>query len=471
MRVFAIVLVGCGYGVPAPNTWDDDDDEIVPFSSGTTTPGPGGPLQISEVDVEVHEDITSILVVTWEQSAAATTHLEFSWDVGVWHASPDVSREAGTQEELILGAPYESNVTFRIVATDGNDTVTTPDDLVGNGKKPVDLPSPIVIASNPALMDTTGAPYFFAGIPGPGQSWAGAPWWAVIIDREGRFVWAVESPPERSFMHARVALDGKSLYLDHQSYWPTFDEGEAAEIEQTAIDGTVLHTFDTPGMHHPFTDMPDGSVAYGMTTDSYFNEHIVIVHRDGTTEDIFACEDWLDEIGVFAFCASNTLAYHEPTNKFLFSHYPFGTIIEVDRTTGQVDRWWGQAETPWVFDPADSGFYWQHGGHITSTGTLLTSTDYDGPSGVETVVREYEIDDATKTLHEVANYGVGEGLYGGVMGEAFYLPNGNVLHNTGGVARIREYTPSGEVVWDILLNAGAIGRSMPIADLYALKAP
>ena len=470
-RVLVAVLVsGCGYGIPVPTTLDEDHD-IIPFSPTKPTTVPGGPLNIDDVDVEVHDVIGSILVVTWQQTEPGVVHLEWTFEDDEWFSSPETPFEAGLNQELILGVPYGSTVTWKLVATDGIDTYTTDDDVVINDELPSEVPYPFVIKSNPALYDGTNAPYFFAGIPAPGQSWAGWQWWAVIVDRQGRVVWAIESPPERSFMHARVARDGKSLLLDHQSYWPTFDEGEAAEIERTAIDGTVLHTYETPGMHHPFTDLPDGSIAYGQTTQSYLNEHIAIVHEDGTTEDVFSCEDWLEEIGVFAFCASNTLEYDEPSNKFLFSHYTFGTVIEVDRTTGAVERWWGGANTPYAFDPEDSAFTWQHGSNITTKGTLLLSTDSYSPTGTETVVREYEIDDANLTLHEVANWGVGEGLYGGVMGEAYYLPNGNIVRNTGGLARMQEFTPTQEIAWDVSFSAGAIGRSTPIADLYDLKAP
>jgi len=469
--LLTVLAAGCGYGVPAPNTFDNDNHDIIPFSPTGTTSGPAGPLNITDLDVEVHDLIGSILVVTWRQTESGVVHLEYTFENDEWRSSPDVPRDAGLQQELILGVPYESTVTWRLVATDGIDTYTSPDDVITNEETPIGVPYPFVIQSNPALYDGTNAPYFFAGFPAPGESWSGAPWWALIVDRQGRVVWAIESPPNRSFMHARVARDGKSLLLDHQSYWPTFDEGEAAEIERTAIDGTVLHTYDTPGMHHPFTDLPDGSIAYGKTTASYINEHIAIVHDDGTIEDIFSCEDWLDEIGVFAFCASNTLEYNEATNKFLFSHYPFSTIIEVDRTTGAVDRWWGQADSPYTFDPEESAFSWQHGGNITTKGTLITSTDFTSDSGTETVVREYEIDDANLTLHEIANWGLDEGLYGGVMGEAYYLPNGNVVRNTGAVARIQEFTPTEEIAWDVSFSSEAIGRSTPIVDLYDLEAP
>jgi hypothetical protein len=324
-----------------------------------------------------------------------------------------------------------------------------------------------VHTNEPDLIDATSAPYFLVAFPTGGQSWAGSPWWALIVDRQARPVWALESPFDRSFMHARVARDFKTLLLDHNAAWPD-NEADASEVLRTFIDGTVDHVFATPGLHHPWTDLPDGSIAYGAEQPG--GEHILITHEDGSTEDIFDCQAWLESVGAFAYCASNTLWYNEATNKFLFSHYPFGTIIEVDRDTGAVDRWWGQANSPWVFNPPDSMFTWQHGGNITAEGHLLTSTDTTGGT-IETVVREYSIDDAHQKLTQVKTYGVGEGLYGGVMGEAYYLPNGNLIHNTGGLARMREYTPDGDVAWDVEWFNDAIGRSMPIVDLYALEPP
>ena len=56
------------------------------------------------------------------------------------------------------------------------------------------------------------------------------------------------------------------------------------------------------------------------------------------------------------------------------------------------------------------------------------------------------------------------------MGEADYTPGGHILHNYGSRIRMREVTPSGQVVWDIEWSANMLGRSTPLTDLYLLKA-
>lgn len=468
LALIAVGLSGCaGYGVPTSDTGNDDDGpDVIPLDTDTeeTT---DGPLRIDDLDVNVHETIESILVVTWTQNTHADAHLEFSFEEGIWRSSPVKSRDAGPQTELILGVPYDTLVTWRLVLSDGTIEVKSDDDLVSTGAYPYDAPFSTVHVNEPDLVDSQNAPYFLVAFPVAGESWAGSPWWALIVDREARPVWALESPFDRSFMHARVAWDKKTLLLDHNAAWPD-NEADASEVVRTWIDGTVDHVFPTPGLHHPFTDLPDGSIAYG--AEEPFGEHILIAHEDGEVEDIFDCQAWLASVGGFGYCASNTITYIEATNKFLFSHYPFETIIEVDRDTGNVERWWGDANSTWDFNPPDSKFTWQHGANITPEGHLLTSCDTIGGT-VETVVREYRIDDEHETLHQEKTYGFGEDLYGGVMGEAYYLPNGNLLRNTGAVARVQEFTPDGAVVWDVEWFNGAIGRSMPIVDLYALEPP
>jgi hypothetical protein len=139
----------------------------------------------------------------------------------------------------------------------------------------------------------------------------------------------------------------------------------------------------------------------------------------------------------------------------------------IDATSGETLKWFGDLPGAYAFDPPSSQFWWQHGGYLTAAGTFLTSTDRTS-SGGETVAREDEIDDANRTLHEVWNFGLGDGLYGFEMGEADRLPSGNTLENYGLLARIREATPEGDVVWDIEWQSFGIGRSTPVADLWAL---
>ncbi len=421
-------------------------------------------LEVRGITATLHPVIGSIVVVDWIQNRPAEVHAEFSFDAGIWVSSPVASVPAGPGQALLLGIPYGTDTTWRLVAADGPTVFNSPDAVVRNADLPAAQLVGTLRVADPNAYDADGAPWLFTSLAGTNNFYE--PWHNVVIDRLGRVVWALRSPQQRVSIHSRVARDGRSLYLDRNSYWAIFDV-EASTIDQMRIDGSVIHTFDVPGLHHPFTDLPDGSVAWGATTGGYANEYLNVVHADGSVETVLDCMEWMRTIGQDGFCMSNTLSYDEGTDTLLLSEFSTETLVAVNRTTGAVDRWYGAAVGSWAFEPSESQFYWQHGGYVTEAGTLLTSSDRTA-RGDETIVREYAFDAVNHALVEIWNFGIGEGVYGGQMGEAVRLPNGNTLHNYGELARLREATPDKVVVWDIEWDSYAIGRSMPVADLYAL---
>lgn len=461
--IFALALaIGC------TRPPDDAVPPPTPEPTPTSEPpfGTDDVLAFRTIAASVDDDIGSVVTVSWEQNRAAAVHLEFSFDDAVWVRSPTRELESGTHQDLLLGVPYDDEVTWRLVGDDGITTFASPDAVIATDPLPAALLAGDLVTADPAGYDAAGAPYFLIGLAEADKF--ADPWYSLIVDRAGRVVWALRSPAQRVALHGRVARDGRSLLLDRNSYWPLFDSGERSTIDRVLLDGSIVHTYEVPGLHHPFVDLPDGSIAWGATTGGYLNEYLKVIDDAGTVETLFDCEAWLAEIGeTDAFCMSNTLTYHEPTNKFLFSQFSTDTIIQIDRSTGTAERWFGHVTGSWAFDPPESAFWWQHGGVITETGTLLTSSDLT-EEGVETVVREYAIDEATQTLREIWNFGVGDGVYGRQLGEAVRLPNGNTLHNYGELALLREATPDKDVVWEIAWDSYAIGRSMPIVDLYAL---
>ena len=230
-----------------------------------------------------------------------------------------------------------------------------------------------------------------------------------------------------------------------------------------------------PGLHHPFTDLPDGTLAYGSLSDGYSNEYLEEIAPDRTVREVFDCGAWLVDIGATGeYCASNTLTYDPPTDSYLYSFYSFASILEIPRSTGEPSRWFGNLRGSYAFDSPANGFWYQHGGHWTDEGTLMTSTyllpgePFDHPPGEATVIREYAVDAATETLGLVGAWGFDDPAFGDQLGEAHRLGNGNVLQNLGTLARLREWTPNDAAVWDIWWHDHDIGRSVPDEDHYAL---
>ena len=433
-----------------------------PAASDTGSADTGEPVTgrvFDAISVEINETVGSVIEVHWDQLRDAEVQAFYAWDGDHWSQTPTVARGEGAQEQLVLGVPYGSTVEVMLVGGGEQSetfTITTDD-------PPEDAPIPEVLSAIPEEWDPD-VEYVFGGF---GAAWGGGDYWAFIIDRKGRLVWLHQAPQNRIVLHPRVSWDGKSLLVDHNSYWGAWDGGTQSEVVALKIDGSVAHTYDTPGLHHPFTDLPDGSLAWGVMSGE--DETLEILRPDGTQERLWTCKDFLNEIGERDYCGSNTLTYVEEHDSFLFSFYSLDSVIEISQATGEELRWFGHIEGSYDFSPIDSGFYWQHGAHYTESGTFMVSTK-DQAGGNETVVREYEVEDGYQELVEVWSFGDGEGIYGDNLGEAWKLPGGNVLHNYGQAGRLREVTPDGTVVWDVVWAAGAVqwlGRTTGISDLYA----
>jgi hypothetical protein len=411
----------------------------------------------------------SIVRVSWTQDTDATARVEFGFD-GETRTSPERALAAGAHDELLLGIPYATDVTFRVVTGDE----VSLDAHLRTGPLPPEIPIGALEASDPAEFDAA-TEYLVLSIDESGGYFLSARWWTLIVDRQGRIVWGHRSPSGRSTIHPRVSADGGSLLLDHNSFWGVFDGGQDSEVVGLQLDGTQVAQWDTPGLHHAFTQLPDGTLVYGSYLGGHgsYDEQIVALPPEGGSEVLFDCIGWLAGIGeAGAECGSNTLSYDAASNRLMVSWFTLDAMTELDLDTREVVRWFGQLGGSYAFSPPGATFWYQHGGHFTEAGTLLLSTHVT-EDDVELVVREYEIDDATRELRQVWTVGEGQGVGGRQMGEAHRLPGGNTLHNFGTNAHLREYTPSGEVVWEMdWAEEHTIGRSAPLtSDLWSLAPP
>ena len=460
LRIHAVMLAGL-LGLAGCPGWNDapvDDDD-------TTQPTYDEP-QVADVSLSVHETIGSIVVARWEQRAPATVYVEYGFDEGVWHASPAQAVEAGAQEVLLLGIPYDIQVTARVINDFGEGPLADGDHGIRTAEAPQMAPQATLVDADPAAFDPQ-TPYVMGSIDerlGGGL----ADYWVFIVDRKGRLVWALMTPHFRMTIHGQPSYDGKTILIDHNTFWAIFDGGAASQVQRVTIDGAEVELYDTPGLHHPFTELDDGSLVWG--TILGYDEEIWKLSPDGEITTLWACSDFhgmVEGVPSSAYCASNTLWWNEADDTFLMSFYSTETVVEIDHATGTVLRYFGHLPDAWAFDPDDSAFWWQHGCHYTDEGTLLVSSR-NLPHGDETLVREYALDRETETLTQIWSFGEGEGVYGSEMGQADRLPGGNTLHNYGSAARLREATPEGVVVWDLLWEDSVfLGRTTALDDLYA----
>jgi hypothetical protein len=456
-----LILLSC-----APTIENRAPDRSQPSPSLDSASAPIGE-GIEDLTATIHDEIGSILDVTWTQNHSSEVQVRYSFDDDVWLETPSTGGEEGSQSMLLLGIPYGSEVSYQLIWEQDGSQVESETQTAENGSLPSNIPEAVEFDSEDALIDPE-SPYIFTSMNAAGTNEA---YVIFIVDRQGRVVWAMDIPRFRLSLHSRLSHDGTELLVDLNSYWYLYDGGAASQIQRMKIDGSVVELIDTPGLHHPFTDLPDGTLAYAYNqatvTGDWSYETLVRVLPDGEIEEFFDCKAYFDSIGETSDCGSNTLYWDDERETFLYSLYSVDSMLEIDPESGEVLHTYGQLAGAWDFSPEDSAFYWQHGGHITSEGTLLLSCHPEGDSDV-LQIREYERDEDTQTLHQVWHFGEDSWATGATMGEAHRLSNGNTLHNYGSGTQIREVSPEGRVVWDIQWQASLLGRSTPIEDLYAL---
>ncbi len=429
-----------------------------------TDTGPGW-SPASGLSADVEGTIGTLVTARWEQHEACDGHVAYRFDDEDWLTSPDLRWEPGAAERLVLGVPYATELELRLELDCEQGPWTSAGVTTQTDPLPEGLPHAGLLTEVEGAWDPSW-PYILTSIDSREDAARPDDTWTIIVDRAGRTVWALPTPSFRITMSPRVAVDDASLLIDLDSFWGIFDGGAASQVMRVDLLGNELGRYDTPGLHHPFTELDDGSIAWaavgGMT------ETIEVLDPAGEQRTLWSCYGFHQQVGSILPCAANTLNWSAARGSYLISFYSTDTVVEVDAADGATLRWFGQLPGSYAFDPLDSAFYWQHGAVFTEQGSLLLST-LNGEPGDETLVREYELDDDAQVLRQVWTFGEGQGVYGDEMGEAWRLPNGNTMHNSGTAQRLREITPEGQVVWDLGWSRGSfIGRSVGIQDLYSL---
>ncbi len=413
---------------------------------------------------ELHDDVESLVWVSWTQRVDATVHVEWSFEDDEWHSTNSWELEAGTHTKLIAGVPFEEDADWRVVIEDGE---SYEGDTISTGEYPSGWPRPTVRVEDPDNWLSTGN-YLLTSINEDSGGWMSGTYWTFIIDREGRLIWADYAPQRHWTLFVQVSVTGEYFLWDEATYWSAWDSGAGSYVHKRYLDAKIEDIW-TPGLHHAFVQLPDESLAWG--SQYHGGEEALVTKAVDAAEDddgtvLWTCDDDWPGSG---HCESNGLFYSADRDAFLYSFYTNSSIVEVSHSTGESIWWAGTVGNGYKFNPTTSQFSWQHGVSYTDDGHLLVSTH--GQTGaMTTYVREYEVDHDNTTLGEVWSYDAG--VFASTNGDAWRLDNGNTLHLLGSAGEIKEVTADGTTVWHVDWNAEKLlGRGEFIEDLYSLVSP
>jgi hypothetical protein len=432
---------------------------------------------VSDVNIAVHPDVNTILVVTWQQlTPADTTWLEFTFEDGNVMTSRPKPALAGAHRDVVLGVPGDTVVTVRIVNDAGGVTVKTADYQGTTGPVPSGMPRPQVLAYDPALASPEG--WMFGAVEDSQRTgtrtrpnYYQSTFWTYIIDRKGRIVWYYSDQASAAISSfQRVARDGEYIWLEKTQHHV---EGDETVIKMT-LDREYYEEVSLE-----FTDCidvtDDGSLLFDQENPGILKE----LTRDGQTREIFDCSTHFAE----GFdCYTNTVNYNPADDTVLLSYPRETTVIQVSRQTGEVVGQYGTAPGGYAFEPSTWSFEFQHFANISKDGTLMVSTHLPGnddttvPVANQHAFAEFTIDRNARRLVEKWVYSEGPewAMYKGM---AIRLPNGNTLANYGTGGFIREITPDKRTAFHVKFDVDGgddffnkmVGHNVLVADLYALN--
>jgi hypothetical protein len=457
------LAAGCA-GDPAGKD-DADGDTGSAAETGTsdtmTTPSDSGTsptIDVGDVSWRLHDDVASLGYLSWTQASSATVRVEFTVDGVEWLTSPAVERGSGVQEQLLLGLPFDHDVQWRILA---GGEVLAEGGGVRTGPAPDDLPQATLEVADPARWYADGR-YLLTSVNQSTGGWTGGPFWTVILDRAGRTVWARLTPDRHWTLFAQVSThDPDHLLIDEDSMWSDFDLGAGSRVARVHLDAPI-DTVATPGLQHAFVEHADGTLAWGSLYHADVEALVELPPGADDPVQLWTCHDWPGA----GDCESNGLFFDAASQTYLYSFWTNHSVLAVDREGRSV--WWaGTVPDGYAFVPAGSDFWLQHGVSYTDQGTLLLSSEEDGPT---TMVREYAVDHAAQTLTAVWSFDAE--AHAVTNGDAWRLANGNTLHVVGSAGVIKEAAEDGSVVWHVDYHAERLlGRGELLDDLYRFVAP
>jgi len=451
-------------------------------AGGTSMGGAGcGDSFVTGIDVQVHEDVNTLLVVTWTQSVAADqTWLEFEFEPNNPLRSPAKPGTMGAHSEVALGTPGDTEVTIRIVSRMGSvDCSTTP--FTGTTDPvPSGMPVPTILSYDPTLASPER--YLFGAVEdsdgGSTQNYYLSTFWLYIMDRQGRIVWYYADPTTlATSSFQRIARDGKYIWIEKRCFGCG---GFSESVLKMTLDHSYSEEIPVDGLADCIDVTDDGALLFDR------NDQLWEMNAAGTFRMIWDCAD---HFGGNFQCYTNTINWSEADDTVLMSYPEENTVIQVSREDGTVVGQYGDAPgsyefaAPLTMPPAAWGFGFQHFPNISIDGTLMVSSHMPGytdfnttPTPNQHAFLEFTIDRANERLIEKWRYTEGT-EWPRAKGMALRLANGNTLGNYGTGGVIREVTMDKQTAFHVKWDAPGgndaynkmVGNNVLIDDLYALN--
>ena len=417
-----------------------------------------------DVDLTVSAAMPTVATVEWDLATTDATGalVEFGRERSYGRMAGAEIDADGRARAVLLGMKPSTDYTARVVELQGDQRFEGPAESLATGPLLVDLPE----LSLDAVDGDRAHEGFLV------TSMLAQPSAAVIIDADGDYVWA----------HQPI-VDWDTLFiprshLSHIGEWVVYhaaatalvggDDGQVDRLlVRVSLDGMEEQTIEVANAHHDFVELGDGSFAV-LVRDRRLVEgelvegdQIMRFDDDGSSETLWTVWDYAEfdpeveyEDDGEGWSHANAIQYDKDDDAFFVSLSNFGSIVKIDRTSGEVLWTLGGDASDFATADGDTDlFQRQHQFKLDDDRIVIFD---NGPiDGLVSRAVEYELDLDAGVAELVWEYTDDPACYTAALGDVVRLPDGDTLVTFSSQGQVDQVRPDGELVWRLRSSMGA----------------
>jgi hypothetical protein len=383
--------------------------------------------------------VGTVEIVTFalDEPVLTDARIEFGPSGAAPSMTAPVDLGAPLNRTLLLGMKGQKPYTFRIVATAGAKTCTSPEFSFTTGA--VHTGAPKITRSMPG---TGAAKGFIVTTIGVDANMSNGQPDIYIFDTDGDVVWWTYAglyTPSANISRAHLSWDAKTVWVI---------TAMSGRVLSVSMDG--LTTTDYSSMlrraHHDLTVLPEGGIATMIGGgNSTTGQSIVEMKPDGTITTIVADLATLYRPGFYA----NAIHYYPADDSYTLSDRNNDTNLFVKFKRNGTLVWQLGGSNPLGKSFTLVGLeQWKinHGHHLTPDGRFLFFNNGGTTGSVFTPrILEVMLDETNNTATKTWEFSLGS-MVALALGDAERLPNGHLLVTSSMEGYIAEVDRSGAVV-------------------------
>jgi hypothetical protein len=281
--------------------------------------------------------VAAVVRVSWEAPVPTTGFVVATDGDGAQWTSP-TSALALAHDLAFFGLPMGEDYALVLHAEDDEGGTWS--------SEPVVFSSPSLPSSSPTLslsVDATDRVAGYHAFPVVQSTADPSSYPIVIVDDDGRVVWATQNPGGELCTAVRFSRDGRRLLAN-------FGSG----VVSHPLDGSAPTTFPRQGAHHDFIELPNGNIAMIVEDErvldgvTYTSDAVYEIDERGRKTELWNLWDRLDELGLTIgggvdwdetdIAHANALAYDEASDELVIGLPAMQATVRFSVDTGDA-RW------------------------------------------------------------------------------------------------------------------------------------